>query len=628
MLVVWSPKISFANKKVRHSISCLRLTIALCFVCHFTYAMAAPHKNSEIENSLGTNPVAVYKELALKIKQVSSNHEKLELLYQMILARAEIGKLDIEDELNESIILAQQLGDDYKRCLLQIFHYKILSSKTDIDQEFNAKNLAETCSGELNDPNLQVDFAWVEGGIAQNRGSITQAINSYNKAYEISKKNQLLRKTFISLIYLSRASAYTNSLVPAGEYLDEAETLFKQRPMLHDSGILEYTKGSYYLASNKLALAQEHTLNTIKIGQKYNNEYGLISAYFQLAQIASQQHKIKETFDNLELAQEIALRHADNNWLVELFTFQAQLGLQTHELDRVSTLIAKTKEILKTKDNPLINSRLAAIESRYFAATQNYEQAYRLQQKSIQLQYKAFKNQNDRNLKEMAYRFNFEHQQTENALLQEQNRAQQLELEKQQSKQRLHLLVGVLLILLLLFSIHAYRRETRIKKQMTKLALTDELTGASNRRHIFETLTNEIERAKRYQFPLTISVIDLDHFKKVNDSYGHHVGDKVLKHFAETCQQHLRSDDNFGRIGGEEWLFIFPHTDPEKSLQVCNRIKKSLAETIVNPMAQSVTISLGVTALQINDDIESIIHRADLALYQAKNSGRDRAIVR
>ncbi|SIO25296.1 GGDEF domain-containing protein [Halodesulfovibrio marinisediminis] len=161
-----------------------------------------------------------------------------------------------------------------------------------------------------------------------------------------------------------------------------------------------------------------------------------------------------------------------------------------------------------------------------------------------------------------------------------------------------------------------------------KLSQTDVLTGVANRRHILEKLTEEIERSNSYDLPLSILSLDIDHFKKINDRYGHSAGDQALITFSQTCQSQLRDSDLFGRMGGEEFIAILPHTYSKDALvtakRICGKIKST--STFYENKQISFTVSVGVACYKVNEDLEAFLNRADQALYRAKNEGRNRVV--
>ncbi|MCX7207677.1 MAG: diguanylate cyclase [Proteobacteria bacterium] len=174
-----------------------------------------------------------------------------------------------------------------------------------------------------------------------------------------------------------------------------------------------------------------------------------------------------------------------------------------------------------------------------------------------------------------------------------------------------------------------------IKKQLeTDLqhrATIDSLSGLFNRAYFTEQANHEIARAKRNQQPLLVIMLDIDHFKRINDNWGHDIGDKAIQSLAELCRSTLRDIDIIGRIGGEEFAILLPETDLEKGFPVAERLRQRIeAQRIVLPNQQTLqfTASIGVSTLCADDQkIDQILKRADLALYQAKNEGRNQTVI-
>ena len=166
----------------------------------------------------------------------------------------------------------------------------------------------------------------------------------------------------------------------------------------------------------------------------------------------------------------------------------------------------------------------------------------------------------------------------------------------------------------------------RLFQEVQSLALTDPLTGLQNRRSLFELGKLEFSRSRRTKRPFCCIMLDLDYFKRVNDNYGHLVGDQVLQEFAKRCKCSVRDVDMIGRYGGEELLVFLPETDSKTALQVAERLRRSVEESpmIVSEQEISITVSVGVSGKDENtDQLETLVARADQALYMAKHKGRN-----
>lgn len=166
--------------------------------------------------------------------------------------------------------------------------------------------------------------------------------------------------------------------------------------------------------------------------------------------------------------------------------------------------------------------------------------------------------------------------------------------------------------------------EEHYKSQLEHLIIHDELTGIYNRHYFNRTLEQEIKRHQRYQSPFSMAFLDIDHFKKINDSYGHDVGDAVLLSLAKSISPLLRSTDVFCRVGGEEFVILMPETNLENALIITERIRSSVEGISSKEVPEKITISAGLVELNDWDNVQSFYKRADEALYKAKEKGRNR----
>jgi diguanylate cyclase (GGDEF)-like protein len=178
-----------------------------------------------------------------------------------------------------------------------------------------------------------------------------------------------------------------------------------------------------------------------------------------------------------------------------------------------------------------------------------------------------------------------------------------------------------------------WKQEIRLDKaqqQLKDLGTTDELTGLRNRRYIMTRLKEEFQRAVRSELPVSVIMIDIDHFKKINESAGRTFGDVVLRTVADRLRLDLREYDLLGRTGGEEFLVILPEAESRKAHDVAHRLLQAVSSEDITAAENTVnvTLSAGVTTLKERDlSIDTILSRADDALYKAKNEGRNRAVI-
>jgi len=191
------------------------------------------------------------------------------------------------------------------------------------------------------------------------------------------------------------------------------------------------------------------------------------------------------------------------------------------------------------------------------------------------------------------------------------------------------IVLGIFLILIavILYQYFEIKKRRRFENELIKNATIDSLTEIFNRKHIDYMLQKETEEAKRYATPLSVIFCDIDHFKHVNDKFGHKVGDSVLEELAKIMKKNIRKSDILGRWGGEEFLIILPHTSLKDAINVAKKLQNAIRKHNFSHVGH-ITCSFGVTEFRMDDSIYRLMIRVDQALYEAKRSGRDKIIIK
>jgi diguanylate cyclase (GGDEF)-like protein len=176
---------------------------------------------------------------------------------------------------------------------------------------------------------------------------------------------------------------------------------------------------------------------------------------------------------------------------------------------------------------------------------------------------------------------------------------------------------------------HDVTERERLFREVERLSLTDPLTKLSNRRHFESEARRLIALALRHSHPLSVVMLDVDHFKKVNDTWGHGTGDIVLRGVANTCIGATRTTDVRGRLGGEEFCLLLPETDASGAAVMAERLRLAIASSVYEAEGTSfhVTVSFGVAELGAAVALEQLLAAADRALYRAKTTGRNRIVI-
>jgi len=264
-----------------------------------------------------------------------------------------------------------------------------------------------------------------------------------------------------------------------------------------------------------------------------------------------------------------------------------------------------------------------------YAEQQQFDLAY-LEKKAYLKKYYLFrKNKRIKMIASLEQSFEVDDKKAKNALLQSQNklkerRVAEVQKEKQNRQYNFTLIIATAIVFVLLFL-----RQLRIRKKLIKLSRTDTLTGLANRSALFEHGEQMVARFFEQPSEFSVLLLDLDHFKKINDNFGHHVGDEVLIKVAELIKETMRSRDVFSRLGGEEFVALLPFADCNKAKAIAMRINDKIAQYDFSSlmMKGKVTISIGVATMNDNQrSFDDVLHSADLAMYQAKEEGRNTVV--
>jgi diguanylate cyclase (GGDEF)-like protein len=237
-----------------------------------------------------------------------------------------------------------------------------------------------------------------------------------------------------------------------------------------------------------------------------------------------------------------------------------------------------------------------------------------------------FNKQRDEQVAHFQVRFDTAQKEKANQRLMHENELQQERIEASSRIQSLQLIViGLGCLLFALVGWFAVR-QVKLARRMRDLALTDELTKVPNRRHILTYGEEVLKACSSQQKAFAVLVLDIDHFKRINDTYGHATGDEVIKRVASLCKGALRKGDNVGRIGGEEFLIVLPATTPAEAQEIGERIRALIAFNNMSDIHQGmrVTVSVGIASdASGKRNLDVLMNLADEALYEVKENGRN-----
>jgi len=292
-------------------------------------------------------------------------------------------------------------------------------------------------------------------------------------------------------------------------------------------------------------------------------------------------------------------------------------------------LLGQSEEAFNSIQNKRGLAELYVTKSRTYAALGDWHSAYGALEIQNRLQSELQNQLQSQRTTEMRTRFDTDRMANENRQLLENQRLKEHELQILQQNKLLQLTTMILgLVILAIVSVFAYKQAQR-SRVMEHLALTDFLTKLPNRRHIYRRGEHFVQLAQKQQTAMSVVLFDADHFKKINDHYGHDVGDKALVMLADSASSQMRKSDMVGRIGGEEFLVLLPGTSLAQAGDIAERLRQAIANTDMNHISPglALTISAGVASLDDDKSLSDLLNRADHALYRAKAAGRNQVML-
>ncbi len=457
-------------------------------------------------------------------------------------------------------------------------------------------------------------------------GDFNEAAIAWKKSYDFFDKGNFHKLKIFIINDLGNLASSLGNFDESIRHFEEALAYFSERNMEASTGAVLFNLGLNYRSNGKLDKAVEYFTKAKQVGEKYDDTLTQAHTNQLLGEVAGIQgnYELAEKY----LREATGFFHLSGNFSKE---FSARIRLTEtliymNEFDKARQNLKQASSQLERVQNDGVKLDFIRVEAVFYEKQKNFEKSLE-KYKEFHNKYEQLINEaNQKKIHEMTNKFTNERERAKNKLLEKklalEKSQTQNEAQKKQNIQEL-LLIAVFAFLLLLY---LFNKQYKLKQRLALQALEDELTGSFNRRAILEKAEEQFNTANRYKSKLTVGICDLDHFKQVNDTYGHDAGDQVLKAFAKASLDSIRNVDYFGRFGGEEWLFIFPNTSAEEISIIVERIKNNLLK-IELPLPKTPTFSLGITTINEQDkSILDIIKRADEAMYQAKESGRDRIV--
>jgi diguanylate cyclase (GGDEF)-like protein len=531
---------------------------------------------AERQIEAGTALLAHAHRLGLQAGLLDCRGEMLETAGDNVKARALFEQaITVSSQTHDDEMLAESL---YSRSYLQGLQGNYAAGLTDLKR-------AQTLFDELNKP-LHALTALNGIAILYNRmGDYAQARNIYARALKAQREAGMQREEVVTLHNLGRAYENLHQWDGARQSFSESLALSRQ---------LNYPRGEAY-------------------------------ALRGLAAVSNASGDPRNALETLERAEVLQRQTPDARLRAQILLARGiafhKLGRLTESTTALESALGIFRQAEALGEMNATYSELAAV----YADGGNWRAAYEGQSEAKLTSEKLLNNQLDQRFATLKVEFDTVAKETENAALMRENLINQTALAQAQDVRRLQatviLLSALLVLLLATLAVYQHRSTGRMKF----LAMTDELTGVPNRRAVLAQLEPLLSEAA--SGPCSVLIIDIDHFKRINDQYGHPVGDDVLKAVAERIRTGVSDRACFGRLGGEEFLIVLPNTDLAQARLEAEEFRKQIMSLDTSHWFSDrhpVTASIGLTASSAGLDTPStMLKRADIALYAAKRSGRN-----
>ena len=435
------------------------------------------------------------------------------------------------------------------------------------------------------------------------------------------------RADFASMIAL--VYQYIEEPELAEKFYREAEIWYRQHDVKLELANTLFGLGKTALSTGSsekgIALLEE----SAEIALSIRDLQGAAFSYEAIASELIDLSRSEDAMSYLDEALVLFTQGANPFMQIKVLIEEAQIALEKNQPDTAQQFLDRASAL--AVGDSFLPQRIAIADSRAraYASQGNHQSAYAVLLQNRQNRATLQKEINSRRILELQTQFDVEQQRARNALLEEQNLRQQNQLLSERQIQHFTIAVIALLFIVCALLSWLYFNGKRHQQRLEQLANYDGLTGLLTRRKTMEDAEQQYQLAHRHATQLTAAVVDLDFFKQINDRFGHQTGDDVLREFGRCAQQHFRKTDVLGRIGGEEFLFLFPHTDTDSAVDMLNRFAdkiRKLPSRLEIPTL-SVTLSVGIVEAEHYRSLTQVVAEADEALYEAKRTGRDKIVI-
>lgn len=455
------------------------------------------------------------------------------------------------------------------------------------------------------------------------------AMQDLLQAYQLAPADDAMLSKGHIAGYLALVYEYRREDELAIPYFEESMQFHQSQGNVVEVSIAKYGLGKAHINLGQLQKGIDLLRSSKQIAAAAGDDQGVAYAEKELAGIYIRQDHYDDAKTMLNSALQTFHAAGNHYMMLDIHRNLAVIAMREKELALAEHYITEAYTHADPEHMPIQHAHIQQLHAEWKAADGQHAEAFQLFRQASQ-RLSALNNQRSTDLMhQLRAQYELDNKAFENRLLQKELELQQAINTNQNQRQRMlswiitGLVIGLTLLLVLSSHVLLQRRKLR------RLANFDSLTQLPNRRHTLHLLQQHLRLSQRHHDPLTVAMLDLDFFKQLNDQFGHGVGDKVLQDFAQLCREHTRITDVVGRIGGEEFLIILPHTHAADARKVLENVRQHTPQIGQRHDLGNyhTTVSIGYTSYTGFDSAETMLLNADQALYKSKAEGRNRLSV-
>jgi len=493
--------------------------------------------------------------------------------------------------------------------------------------------LAEEYAKINESPKLLADAYAYIAYLYSNEHNYTEALKFYHQAYLLFEK----LGDELNIAYLKAEMSNCYSLLfddaKAIELATEASNYFNEHKYYFDELFAQNILAKIYYRKKSYQKAEATYLRVIELTKHANQKAYIYLAYLGLANTYhnSQQYEKARVFWKKYKAHQPSYENTAAQFGATVL--EAKLALADKNIAAAIDVLIKVEEILKPLEQKGALSwyvQLYDLQAKVAISQKDFKTAYFKQKEARKLLRDDYKTERETARSKYKVMFDTDQEILKNKLLEQDKALSKAALESAEQRQKMQDMIIMVFLLFVLVLFYFIYRQILNSKALNKIANTDSLTELANRRCTFIYAEKMLLLAKKTQQKFSMIVFDVDHFKLVNDSYGHGGGDIALKELSSTANKYVRNHDVLGRIGGEEFLLILPEASAIQAFEIAERIRQAIEGININIEGNivNITASFGISELtEQRISVNQIFNSADTALYQAKNQGRNQVII-